>query len=179
MIIIFVAIIEELRQGFPENRTVYGSIIIIITFILLGSELFTMAISDAYAYRNFYKTGKHYYWDRKQFPDQVISNQIEELSNKRIIFVYGNRAWLYVFSNMISSNKYFYANSMFRKGYLSQEVFEEEISNMIEKPPELIVVWPNHPSMKDDFYDINYVMIFEEFLYRNYKLVRKYNFEYS
>jgi len=168
LFIISFVVVLFIIETFPKHRSISATLSLVVSLLLM-LPLFTIIKSDVSGIRNWYTTAKYYNFQVTDFPDQVIANQILQIPNSEKIFVYGNRAWIYVLTGAFSPNKYYYASSMFRKGYLSQNEFEMTLAELEATPPEVIVYWPNRPVISDA-YDSSYIDEFERFVQTNYDL---------
>jgi len=154
----------------PDGLVNIPTVLVLISGLLMLRQIFLVVLSDIFAMKSWYYAAKHYRFRPANFPDQVVARYIASLINEKRIFVYGNRAWLYTLTNTQSPNKYYYDAGMFMMNFLTGKEFDQVISGLKARPPEVIVEWPNKPCRTNSFYNSLFVEEFEDFVNTHYVL---------
>lgn len=166
-----------LTERYPKKP----STVLVITTFIAGlfaiNSLFLIAQSDFSALRRWYGTASAYDFEPSNFPDQAIAQQVLSRTDDQTIYVYGNRAWIYLLTGTTSPNKYYYSSGMFLNGYLSESEFNNLIEELQTTPPSIIVYWASHPDASSNLYNCSYIERFEDFVSENYILDGEFSFD--
>ena len=96
-------------------------------------------------------------------------------SNK-FCLVFGNELWVYLNTNVNPIDRYVYQYPLFKKGYRSDRIWEEFLTDFKFKRPAIFID-TNNPEMNDSLFELkkNYLVELREIIQRDYVLERKIN----
>lgn len=159
------------QLGYRSRKAILGlGILLLVTFstsYIMGSW------HDIYTW---YKSARSAGFSVETMADFIVSREVRSLTDADdTIFVYGNRAWIYVLSGRFAPWPHYIGGGLFRTNFLSEKEFESYMTQMNDAPPKVIVYWYNYLSRKDfphrsDYWADVYTSQFDSFVRPNYTL---------
>lgn len=113
--------------------------IVLLAAVVVTTVLFYGA-ADISVLVQWYQQARAYNFEISAYPDLIVAQKLQELmpqtnSSDPTLFVYGNRAWLYVLSGFESPSRYYYVSPATDTMQLTE--------SLIGEPPQVFVVWPS------------------------------------